>query len=71
MENNDDDDDDDTRRPIPKSKAIEYFKSIRHACRVCICIEIQCLQTCSYTENTPPKLWNSKKRVRKLNTIRT
>jgi hypothetical protein len=52
---------------IPKSKATEYFKSIHHVCSVGICIKMQCLQTCSYTGNIPPKLWNSKKCVRKLN----
>jgi len=52
---------------VPKSKATEYFKSIHHVCSVCICIEMQYLQTCSYTGNIPPKLWKSNKCVRKLN----
>jgi hypothetical protein len=46
---------------------MEYFKSIRHVSSVCICIEVQCLQTCSYIGNIPPKVWKSKKCVRKLN----
>ena len=52
---------------IPKSKAIEYFISIHHVCSVWICIEMQCLQTCSCTGSIPPNLCNSKKCMRKLN----
>jgi hypothetical protein len=51
----------------PKSQAKEYFKTILHVCRMCICIEVQSLQTCSYTGNIHPNLWNSKQCVRKLN----
>jgi len=51
---------------IPKSKATEYFKSI-HVCSVCICIEVQYLQTCSYTGNIPPYKWKSKECGSKLN----
>ena len=52
---------------IPKSTSMEYFKSIHHVRSVCICIEVQCPQTCSYTGNIPPKAWKSKICVRQLN----
>ena len=43
---------------------MEYFKFIHHA--GCIWIEVKSLQTCSYTGNIPPNLWNSKQYVRNL-----
>ena len=52
---------------IPKYKAMEYFKSIHHVRSVCICIEVQYLQTCSYTGNICTNLWKSKQCVSKLN----
>jgi hypothetical protein len=52
---------------IPKSEAMEYFKSIYHVCSVSICIEVQYLQTYSYTGNIPPNLWKYKQCVSKLN----
>jgi len=52
---------------IPKQQAMEYFKSAHHVCKLCTCIEVQYLQTCSYTENIPPNLWKFKQCVHKLN----
>jgi hypothetical protein len=46
---------------------MKHFKSINHVRSVCICIDVQYLQTCSYTGNIPPNLWNSKQCVRKFN----
>ena len=52
---------------IPKFKAMTYFKSIYHIRSVCICIEVQYLQTCSYTGNILSNLWKSKQCMSKLN----
>ena len=52
---------------IPKYKAMEYFKSIRHVRSVCICMEVQYRQTCFYTGNICPNLWTCKHCVGKLN----